>query len=503
MRALAAMLASSALILCACGGGGGGSDSSSGASSPPAPTEPSPSQQPPSQQPPSQSPQSQQPPSQPSPSGAVTLSGVVAADSALAGYGIEVLAGSATPGSVKTVPVEADGRYNAALGSDVQPPFLLHATQPDVPPFPQYPRLYSITNHGGTANVTPLTDLLVARLLNRVPAGSTDLRALGELQNRSDADIFAAQQQLVAYLLQRPSRDNGNVVSPVDVSAVTDFVSMPLVAAPGDPHFEALRRLHASLMDTESIVGVEQHMLFGNDPPADLRSTFALDFLADCTSALPRQQGRLRIIVDRRSTMFGDTNVSHGGGLEILVDPSAGILTWTLLGNNLLQVSTAEGRVSSIRWTDEETGKDMIRCVPVGEVSVAGKYPSAMALIRLLAQSIRNPVIQCAAPIKVPGFVEGANTVAIEQNGALRINGPGGPSFHLPSYGFRIDAGLSMAADGIAPTGLMVYSFGERLGDGTLSMPAAVLAEVGVSDGGRITDLGLHNMGCHVPLFNR
>src|SRR5262249_21746467 len=148
MRALAAMLASSALILCACGGGGGGGDSSGSANPPPAPTEPSPSQQPPSQQ----------PPSQPSPSGPVTLSGVVAADSELNGYGIEVVGGPAAPGIVKTVPrIEADGSYTAALGSDVQPPFLLHAISPDIPPFPQYSRLYSITNHGGTANVTPLT----------------------------------------------------------------------------------------------------------------------------------------------------------------------------------------------------------------------------------------------------------------------------------------------------------------------------------------------------------
>src|SRR5262249_13185864 len=174
--------------------------------------------------------------------------------------------------------------------------------------------LYSITNHGGTANVTPLTDLLVTRLLNRMPVGRTDLRAVAELQNRSDAEIAAAQQQVVAYLLQRPSRDNGNVVSPVDVSAVTDFVSMPFVPAPGDPYFEALRRLHASLMDSESIVGVEAHMLFGNDPPADLRSIFALDFLADCTSVGSQPpQGRSRIIVDRRGTMFGDFNAPHGG----------------------------------------------------------------------------------------------------------------------------------------------------------------------------------------------
>jgi hypothetical protein len=292
----------------------------------------------------------------------------------------------------------------------------------------------------------------------------------------------------VAYLLKRPSRDNGNVVSPVDVSAVTDFVSMPLVAAPGDPHFEALRRLHASLMDSEDIMGVEQHMLFGNDPPADLRSIFALDFLADCTSVAFVPQGRLRIIVDRRGTMFGEFNVPHGDRMSIVVDKVAGIRTWVgravqPLNPLRVEVSTAEDRVSSIRlFHVESPDQNYIRCVPVGEVSVAGKYPSAMALIRLLAQSIRVPVIQCAAPIRTPGFVQGANTVAIEQNGALRINGPGGPSSHLPSSSFSIEAALSDAADGVAPTGGMTYDFVE--------------ARVVVSDDGRITNLLLRSMAC-------
>jgi hypothetical protein len=134
--------------------------------------------------------------------------------------------------------------------------------------------------------------------------------------------------------------------------------------------------------------------------------------------------------------------------------------------------------VSSIRLIEQDSGNDLIRCVPVGDVSVAGKYPSSMALIRLLAQSIRDPVIQCGTP-RSPGFAEGANTVAIEQSGALRINGPGGPSFHLPSFGFRIDATLS---DGITPTRGMTYDFLE--------------ARVRVSDDGKITDLLLHSMEC-------
>jgi hypothetical protein len=108
-----------------------------------------------------------------------------------------------------------------------------------------------------------------------------------------------------------------------------------------------------------------------------------------------------------------------------------------------------------------------------------------MALIRLLAQSIRDPVFQCLTPVTFPGFVEGANTVAIEQNGALRINGPGGASFHLPSWDYRIDTALSMAADGVVPTGGQSHSNG--------------IVRVVVSADGRITDLVFGGTGCGAP----
>jgi hypothetical protein len=203
----------------------------------------------------------------------------------------------------------------------------------------------------------------------------------------------------------------------------------------------------------------------------------------------------LRIVVDRFGTMFGNRFVGYvstlhptvGANLTVVVDKVAGIRSWRVLNEDLIyvQVSTAEGRVSSITLTEEGTPLDLIRCVPVGEVSVAGKYPGAMALIRLLAQSIRDPVIQCAAPITVPGFVEGANTVAIEQSGALRINGPGGPSLHLPSTNFSIGASLAMTADGVVLNRGMGYNFGS--------------AQVSVSVDGRITDLLLHGMRCRVP----
>jgi hypothetical protein len=81
--------------------------------------------------------------------------------------------------------------------------------------------------------------------------------------------------------------------------------------------------------------------------------------------------------------------------------------------------------------------------------------------------------------------VEGVNTVAIEQNGALRINGPGGASFHLPSWEYSIHTALSMAADGVVPTGGQSYANG--------------MGRVVVSDDGRITDLVFGGTGCGAP----
>jgi hypothetical protein len=221
---------------------------------------------------------------------------------------------------------------------------------------------------------------------------------------------------------------------------------------------------------------------------------FAFDFLANCTSVGAGPQGKARIIVDRRGTMFGDFNVPHGGNLSIDVGPT-GITMWQVFRDTRtpdqggtatnVEVSAADGRVTGIRFEDLESTME-IRCVPLGDVSVAGKHPSAMALIRLLAQSIRDPVFQCLPPVTFPGFVEGANTLAIEQNGALRINGPGGPSFHLPSTVFIFQVGLSMAADGIAPTGARGSDFSQLQQAPDGSQFASRSARLSLSVDGRI-----------------
>jgi hypothetical protein len=444
------------LLLCACGGGGG-----DGSSAPPTPR---------------------------------TVSGTVAANTALAGYDVDVLAPSAPSGT--TVDgvggtTGADGRYSVTTDTTnafAVPPVLVRAGGSVVDAEPQYQRLYSIATRGGTVNVTPLTSLLVARLLNRKPEFGADVRAVFELQNRSDADLSAAQQQVVAYLLSRPSKDNGNFTRPVDVSAVTDFISMPLTAAPGNPHFEALRRLHASLMDSETIEGVEEHMLFGNDPAADLRAILSLDFLANCTvvgadnRTLPRDS--TRIIVDSSGITFGDVHLPFEAGTRLNLTAGQTLDNrWRFnfpTPQASVDFSIAEDRLRSALLSLPFMGS---RCTPSSAVSVSGKHPSLMALIGRLRQSISGPAFQCTAAV-IPGFRPDTNFLSLDANGALRINGLGGPSLHLPSLNIEINAPLVPGGQ-LAPLRFTTFAASRVLRGGF------DVFTVRLTDGGQIIGLSL------------
>jgi hypothetical protein len=414
MRLRSAGFAVALALLCACSGGEGGSGGSTGGN-------------PPFAQP-------------------TTLSGTVAADIALAGYLLDFLspAGSSVAQGTSAT-AAADGSYSVTTNHSL--PLLIRAGRFVQDGEPQYPRLTSIALRGGTVNATPLTSLLVARLLNRKPAFLTDVRAVHEIQNRSDADISAARQQVVAYLLTRPSKNDGSLTRPVDVAAVTDFVSMPLNATPGDPHFEALLRLHDSLMDSETIDGVEEHMLFGNDPAANLLAMLDLDFVASCTvhgldnGTLPR--GSARVVLNPSAITLGNFVLPFQNGNRLTV--TAGQTRdnqWVFQfpgGQASVELNVAQGHLASVRVS--VPAQDSL-CVPGTDLSLTGKHPSLIALAKMLNVSLPNPSFQCAAPIEFSGFQVGANFLIIQQNGALRFNGPGGPALHLPSLNITVNTSL-------------------------------------------------------------
>jgi len=388
----------------------------------------------------------------------VSFSGTVAGDVAIPSYSVDILSpmdnsngAFAAKGSTG-----ADGRYSATSFLP-NPPFLLTASPLPQQDHPQYQRLTSIAHRGGTANVTALSSLLVARLLNRSPAAFTDIPSAFDLRTRSESDVQTARQQVVAYLLNRPDKSNGNATTPVDVSAVTDFVSGPLNAVSGDPHFEALRRVHASMMDSETLVGMEQHMLFGGDLAADPRSMLALDFIATCTPQLPNTddgslpRGATRVILDRRAITVGSIDLPFNSGDPLQIEPSpAGLSTWRFgTTSGAIELSVRHGLVESVLFSN---AKGSSRCLPTTAVSVVGKEPSQIAFIRMFGQSLSsNPTFNCAGPISFSGFVTGANTLTIEASSALRINGAAGPALHLPSLNLRISAALTVTGAQVQP----------------------------------------------------
>jgi hypothetical protein len=424
MRLRTTALALALALLGACGGGGGGGG---GATTPPANP---------------------------------TVSGTVAANAALAGYEMEVFPFTPTAGILMAT-TGANGQYSVTSTTPgLQGPFLIHALRPLQDSEPQYQRLYSLALRGGTAHATPLTDLLVARLLNRKLGFLADFREFSELRNKTDSDVSAARQQVVDYLMRRPSKNNGNLTSPVDVSAVTDFIGMPLTAVPGDPYFEALTRLHDSLMDSESIDGVEEHMLFGNDPPADLRTILDLDLLVNCTvegnddGTLPR--GTTQVIVDTSGIQFGTINLPYQSGTQLNLTAGQsldGRWRFNFPTQRTVEFAIVAGRVTSAVLSVPFQAS---RCSPPSAPSVAGKHPSLIALIGLFAQSIGFPAFGCSAPTVF--FQDGTNVFVVDPNGAVRFNGPGGPTLHLPSLNIEINAPLVASGGPLPPLRLSTFS---------------------------------------------
>jgi hypothetical protein len=435
-----------------------------------------------------------------------TVSGTVAADAALAGYSVSVFTPTESPNQgayVATGTTGPDGRFSATSYLGTLRPFVIGAGAPFAPNRTtvderqyKYRSLNSISHRGGDVNVTPLTELLVARLLNRRPS-SNDFLPLA-LQTRTEADVSAARQQVVAYLLNRPSRDDGNATSPVDVSAVTDFASMPVTAVPGDPHFDALKRIHDSLMDSENVQGVDEHMLFGNDPPADLLAMLTLDFMANCTVQGPNNgtgpSGPTRIVLDQRAITLGSAELAFQTGDQLRIEGNAlsGTYSWVFnstSGQANASLTIVTGRLTSVAAL-------FSKCIPQSEVSLSGKHPSVFGLIGLLSQSLGlSREFQCAGPVTYPGFLAApdSNFLFFDQKGAVRINGLSSPSLHLPSMAeFSIQAPLVVVAGQVSPIRLASFTASYAV---TLADFGAF--EVRLTDTGQITGLSLTNAHSH------
>ena len=362
------------------------------------------------------------------------VSGTVAANEPLANMNIFVTQQGVGSASGTT---DSAGRYSATVLTTTpasQQLFLVSASGVITSTPPAYPRLHSIAPGAGTSNVTPLTSLLVAQLLGVSQGGLTgDSPLLQELAPLSSAAIATARQQVVSYLLQRPSKDNGNVTAPVDVSTVADFIAT--TPTPGSTYDQALERLHDSLMDTETIVGVEEHMVGRNDLAANLMTLLNFDLDAPCVGSGSAPTGTLLHISARTTGTISVGSYARtlgtGHTMSVTRFSDSADERWTFSFTapaDQFELTIRNRRLVSVKLT-LAAGAGSTTCTPATPLALGSRVPRLLSKIRLVAQSIVNSSFTCpASALPIPG---GANTLTIQPNGALRV--ATSYSLHLPS----------------------------------------------------------------------
>jgi len=207
----------------------------------------------------------------------MTLSGTVAIGSPLQGADVAIY--SMDGRRIIGVQTDENGRYSADV-TDYAAPYLILATTTKSN---TYPVLKSVSIGAGTANVTPLTELLTEQLYPNAynfDALSTEFYLQKQL---TQDQIATARTKVVSYLLTRPSKYDANTIAPIDVSSIMDFISTPFEAKAGNAYDDALEALTNSLQTNENIFGVSEYMFHKDIAIADVNQlpTFSpTDFIA-------------------------------------------------------------------------------------------------------------------------------------------------------------------------------------------------------------------------------
>ena len=214
-----------ALLLAACGGGGGGSSSPTPVA--PIPTPPTTSQ----------------------------VSGTSAQGAALAKAAISA---KCADGSVTTATAGDDGAFSLTI-SGAPYPCLFQAAVGAV-------KYHSIAIQAGTVNVTPFTELLVARMLKRVPVDAFGDAVSTWAGLATSAAVNQAQAEIRTVLASYPDA----------VNSFSDFITMPFKAAsstaPGDAADKSLDSFGASLANKHIALADVSARLAASQTPAAVAS---------------------------------------------------------------------------------------------------------------------------------------------------------------------------------------------------------------------------------------
>ncbi len=293
---------------------------------------------------------------EPPATGVITLTGVVARGAALANASLAV---TCSTGSGNTT-TNANGAYSLSITSGALP-CVLQATSSD-----SSTRLHSVAPAGSsrslTVNVTPLTELVVARLTGAVPA--TYLAGLGPSTlagTASASNVAAAQASVVGTL----------AAGGVNTSSAGDFISGTLVAAvpgtPGNAYDQVLDTLNDTLTSAgTTLAALTSTIAAGNTAPpvggggaSSAEATLPADLLlrpkaANCASLA---SGRYRLV--KQAASPGDTVTA----LE-LMDFDAATLSFTSVANPADGFSLVAN--GNCRYTLQNGPQDQVLVSPAG-----------------------------------------------------------------------------------------------------------------------------------------
>ena len=344
-----------------------------------------------------------------------------------------------TSATILSTTTDSNGSYSISLPVGARPPFAMRAGNFASTANPAFPRLFSYSTRAGTVNITPLTDLLVTRLVGRKQSFLGDTIGMANMA-ATDQEIATATQQVKTYLQSRSA--------PVNASAVADFVSTPFTPAPGNPYDDAMTALKQSLIAGESMLGIEEHMMSAGDILTDYSPLFPLAFTANCVptqGGLPSGTTQINLQISGITIGSYAYTFQQPGGDQIVVQ-TGGDESWRFVlaatGDGVELLRNPDGTLSTLRLTLAGGGQSL--CTPSSPVSLAGKWPSVFAQVKRLANTVISGSITCTG---------GANTLSIDPNGAV----------HAAPSGFTLSLISSSRIVVTADTAVVVGAFSTRM----------------------------------------
>jgi hypothetical protein len=236
------------------------------------------------------------------------------------------------------------------------------------------------------------------------------------------------------------------------------------------------------MMAGETIEGIEEHMLERTDPIANLMAILSLDFDANCVAAgnpnpaIPVGRVRIRLEPNGLISIGSYSSMLSPGDRLVVSNRPAFDDRWDFtihvngIGNPADQLHLFDdgGRLNFLILNLAGTA-DQAQCTPLEEVALGSRNPSVLAQVRLLRSTIGIAQgFNCAGVQPFPGVIDGANTLMIENDGALRV-APGGYALHLPSQGSVLTAEF-FSNVGTLATRLLAVGTGRSFRDGSDSV---------------------------------